>query len=197
MEKNAYIGVDPGKAGFITIFKDGQFSFYPMPEHKVETGKFSKKGKPLMKTEFHEEGFRDLVFKIARELNGYQIFAAIEEVNGRQGWSAQNNFAFGHTAGLIKMTLIMLNAKVTMVRPQKWQTEMYRDFEKVMVPSSTGKTMVHDTKATSAIVAEAMGPGIDFRKTERSKTNDDNKTDSFLICLYLYRLLNKKGRAVA
>lgn len=195
--KEAYIGVDPGKAGFITIFKDGKFSFYPMPEHKVETGKLLKSGKPQMKTEFHEDGFRELVFAIARELNGYKIFAAIEEVGGRQGWSAQNNFSFGHTAGLIKMTLIMLSAEVTMVRPQKWQSEMYRDFDKIMMPSSTGKTMVHDTKATSAIVAKAMGPGVDFRKTERSKTDDDNKTDSFLICLYLYRILNRQGRAAA
>ena len=195
--KDAYIGIDPGKAGFITIFKDGRFSFYAMPEHKVETGKISKTGKALMKTEFYEGGFRDLVFQIAKEVKGYKIFAAIEEVGGRQGWSAQNNFSFGHTAGLLKMLILMLDAEVTMVRPQKWQAEMYRDFEKVKVPSSTGKTMVHDTKATSVIVAKALGPDIDFRKTERAKKDDDNKTDSFLVCLYLYRLLNRQGRVAA
>lgn len=192
--KEAYIGVDPGKAGFISIFKDGQFSFYPMPEHKVESGKLLKSGKPAMKTEFHEAGFRELTLKIARELNGYRVYAGIEDVNGRTGWSAQNNFAFGHTAGLIKMVLIMIGAEVTMVRPQKWQSEMYKGIDKVKVPSSTGKTMVHDTKATSAIAAKKLGPEIDFRKTERSKKIDDNKTDAFLICLYMFRLVNKLGR---
>jgi len=101
--------------------------------------------------------------------------------------SAENNFNFGHTAGIQMLALIMLGAKITKVRPIKWQTSMYQGFSKVMVPSSTGKTMIHDTKATSAIVAVALGPDIDFRKTERSKNIDDNKTDSFLMCLYGYR----------
>lgn len=62
---------------------------------------------------------------------------------------------------------------------------MYIGYNKVMKPSSTGKTMIHDTKATSAIVSKIIAPDIDFRKTERSKNIDDNKTDAFLICKYM------------
>ena len=45
MDKVIYIGMDIGKDGYTTILKDGEFIFYAMPEHKVETGKLLKSGK--------------------------------------------------------------------------------------------------------------------------------------------------------
>lgn len=184
-----FLGVDPGKEGFITVYNPqiDDYEFYSMPRHKVPSGKKLKSGADEMKDEFYPEGFRQLIVDLHKKYAGYQIIAAIEEVNGRQGWSAENNFNFGHTAGLQLMILIMLKAEIEMVRPQKWQSYMYQGHQKVMVPSSTGKTMVNDTKATSALVAHAIEPTINFCKTERSKKIDDNKTDSFLICLYRYR----------
>lgn len=194
MSKTIYIGIDPGKAGFITLFEPqlNEYSFLPMPEKKVPTGKISKTGKVEMKSEFNPEGFRALIINLNKKYLGYRKVAAIEQVNGRQGWSAENNFNFGHTAGLQLMILIMLKAEIEFVRPQKWQSVMYKGFSKVMIPSSTGKTMVNDTKATSALVAKAIAPDIDFRKTTRSKVTDDNKTDSFLICCYCYQRDIKK-----
>tara|TARA_R110000737_G_C14559233_1_gene482003 strand:+ start:810 stop:1385 length:576 start_codon:yes stop_codon:yes gene_type:complete len=189
--KKAYIGVDPGKAGFITLFVGGEYTFYAMPQHKVETGEFLKSGKPQMKTVFHEEGLKTLIYTIKDQIKGCELHACIEEVVGRQGWSAQNNFNFGRVAGLQKMVLIILNAKIEMVRPQKWQSVMYEGYAKIMKPSSTGKTMVHDTKATSAIVAQSIAPDINFCKTERSKKFDDNKTDSFLLCKYIEKKIEK------
>jgi len=188
-KKKIFLGVDPGKSGFITIYDPtvDEYDFYSMPEHKIETGTILKSGKPEMKTEFHTEGFRGLVFEIHKKYPNCQFIAAIEEVGGRQGWSAENNFNFGHTAGLQMMLLIMLKAEIELVRPQKWQSYIYQGYEKVKVPSSTGKTMVHDTKATSAIVAQDLAPTLDFKRTPRSKNIDDNKTDSFLICVYRYR----------
>ena len=55
MDKTIYIGMDIGKDGYTTILKDGEFIFYAMPEHKIETGKLLKSGKPQMKKAFHEE----------------------------------------------------------------------------------------------------------------------------------------------
>lgn len=187
--KKVFFGIDPGKEGFITSYipELNEYRFYSMPEHKVPTGKLLKSGKEEMKTEFHAEGFRKLVVDLHSEYKGYKIIAAIEEVVGRQGWSAENNFNFGHTAGLQLMILIMLNADIEKVRPQKWQSFMYQGHKKVMVPSSTGKTMVNDTKATSALVATSIEPTINFKKTDRSSKIHDGKTDSFLICLYRFR----------
>ena len=188
-KKLAFIGIDPGKAGFVTIYDPQtlKYEFLPMPEHKVETGKALKSGKLEMKSELHVEGFRDLFFYIYKKYKGYAFIAAIEKVNGRQGWSAENNFNFGHTAGLQMMLLVMLKADIELVTPQKWQSVIYQGYKKVMMPSSTGKTLIHDTKATSAIVAQDLAPNLDFRKTERSRVLDDNKTDSFLICLYRFK----------
>ena len=75
-----------------------------------------------------------------------------------------------------------------MLRPQKWQAMMYQDIEKVKIPSSTGKTMITDTKATSALAAQKIAPNIIFSKQGIRKKDgsthkiDDNKTDSFLMC---------------
>ena len=38
MKKTIYLGCDPGKDGFFTAFDGTNFTFYAMPEHKVETG---------------------------------------------------------------------------------------------------------------------------------------------------------------
>jgi hypothetical protein len=194
MKRNIFIGLDPGKEGFITIYdpQNKSYEFIEMPSHKVATGKKLKSGLDAMASEFHKEGMKDLVIHILKNYPDCKFYAVLEEVIGRQGWSAQNNFNFGHTAGLQMMVLIMIGAEISMVRPIKWQAIMYQGFEKVMIPSSTGKTMVHDTKATSKIVAQKLGPEIDFRKTTRSTNLDDNKTDSFLMALYSYVLFKKQ-----
>lgn len=193
MEKCIYIGVDPGKDGFITIFDPTkkEYHFVAMPTEKVETGETLKSGKPKMKSQFSESKLKDIVFLISNSFRGYKKYAAIEEVTGRQGWSAQNNFNFGHTAGLQKMILIMLDCEIISVRPQKWQSYMRQGYNEIKKPSSTGKTMVHDAKATAEMIVKNEYPEIDFRKTDRANKNHDGKIDSFLICLYLYRTLNK------
>jgi hypothetical protein len=183
-----FLGCDPGKSGCFTIYDPQlhEFDFYFMPYHKVPSGKKLKSGKDEMKDEFHPAGFRDLILEIHKKYKDCKIMAAIEDNGGRQGWSAQNNWEFGHVTGLQELSLIMLKADIEFVRPAKWQNYMYKNYQKVMVPSSTGKSMVNDTKATSALVAQQIEPSINFAKTERSTTIPDGKTDSFLICLYRY-----------
>lgn len=186
---NIFIGIDPGKSGFFCIYNPqlDKHTFLTMPERKVETGKKLKSGKMETKNEFYMEGLRDIVFNIKKQFPNHKFYTTIEEVGGRQGWSAQNNFNFGHTAGLQALVPIMLGSNIQFVRPIKWQTYMYKGFKKIMIPSSTGKTLIHDTKATSEIVAKSLRPDISFTRTERAKTIDDNKTDAFLICMYGYK----------
>lgn len=191
MSNKVYFGIDPGKAGFITAFDGTDFYFFPMPEHKVETGDTLKSGKPKMKTEFHEHGLKNLVLEINNKFKGKEFIFGIEEVTGRAGWSANNNFNFGLVAGMQRMIAIMLGAEIIMVRPNKWQSYMRQGYDNIKKPSSTGKTMVSDPKAVAEMIVKNEYPNIDFRKTERSKKIDDNKVDSFLICLYIYRIKNK------
>ena len=180
MESVAYVGIDPGKMGFITILKDDKITFFPMPFERVD-------GKSV----FCETCLKPLVEDIASICEGYKIKVAIEQVQGRGGWSATNNFNFGYVAGLQKMMMIMLDADILMVRPQKWQAEMRKGYEAIKKSSSTGKTMVNDSKAIAEFIALTEWPEVDFRKSTRAKTNDDNKIDSFLIAQYLKRIDGK------
>src|SRR5690606_12982518 len=136
----------------------------PMPEHKIETGETLKSGKPKTKKVFHEEGMRDLVFNIKKLTKGRPIRVAIEDVGGRGGWSATNNFNFGRIAGLQKMVFLMLGAEITMVRPQKWQSFMRQGYADIKKASSTGKTMISDPKAVAQVIVETEYPHVDFRK---------------------------------
>ena len=124
--KEILLGMDPGKEGYITAWDGKEFKFYSMPTHKVETGKFLKSGKPQMKDEFHISGIVLLIKKLHSDWKNCKLIAAIEEVGGRGGWSATNNFNFGHTAGMQRMIFEMLDAEIIMVRPQKWQSVVRR-----------------------------------------------------------------------
>ena len=189
--KEILFGMDPGKEGFITAFDGKKFTFYAMPTHKVETGEVLENGKPKMKTEFHINGLTDTIRQIHSDFKGCKLIAAIEQVGGRGGWSATNNFNFGYTAGLQRMMFEILGAEIIMVRPQKWQSVVRQGYDLKKVKSSSGKTMVVDSKMMAEHIATTEYPEIDFRKTERSKVNHDGKCDSFLICLYNIRTHKK------
>lgn len=188
----AYVGIDPGKSGFVTIFtKEFGYDFYQMPTEKVETGALTKTGKPIMKEEFHNAGLITLAYQIKNKYPSHIFEGAIEDVGGRTGWSAQNNFNFGHTAGMQEMLLHMIGSSVLKVRPQKWQSFMRQGYPNLKKASSTSKTQVNDPKAVAELIVTTEFPEIDFRKTTRAKKNDDNKIDSFLICTYLFRVLTQ------
>jgi len=193
--KTAYIGFDPGADGFITICDKDQgeeFTYYAMPTQPEETGKLLKSGKPQTKPVFSYSGLIELAVVIRLEFSEHKFVAAIEEVGGRGGWSATNNFNFGYKAGAQRMLLELLRAEIIMVRPQKWQSFMRKGYELIKNPSSSGKTMVVDSKAMAELIATTEYPGQDFRKTERAKNNHDGKIDSFLICLYLMRTYKRQ-----
>lgn len=181
------MGCDVGKDGYITAFDGVDFKFYAMPTHKVESGKLLKSGKPQMKDEFHISGLVDLVFQIKSDFPKMDFVVAIEQVGGRGGNGATQNFNFGFVAGMQRMVFEMLGAEIIMVRPQKWQSVVRKGYDIKRVPSSTGKTLIVDAKVMADYIATKEYPNIDFRKTERAKKNHDGKVDSFLICLYLMR----------
>ena len=191
-KKKVLFGIDPGKDGFITAWDGYDFKFYAMPTHKVETGDKLKSGKPKTKEEFHISGLVDLIKQINLDFKKCKLIAAVEEVGGRGGWSATNNFNFGHTAGMQRMIFEVLGAEIIMVRPQKWQSVVRKGYDLMKVKSSTGKTMVVDSKMMAEHIATKEYPHIDFRKTERAKKNHDGKMDSFLICLYNIRTYKKQ-----
>jgi len=190
--RTVFIGFDPGADGFITAkVEDDKYHFYAMPTEPEETGKILKNGKPQTKPVFSYSGLIRLAVNIRQDFNGYKFVAAMEQVGGRGGWSATNNFNFGYKAGAQRMLLELIRAEIIFVRPQKWQSFIRKGYELIKNPSSSGKTMVVDSKAMAEQIATSEFPDIDFRKTEKSKKNHDGKIDSFLICNYLIRTYKK------
>lgn len=187
-KKTIWVGMDPGADGAIVLFDGENFELIFMPTKKVPTGKKNKNGTDVMKSVFDEEGMRDIVFDIHKRYPNCKFNVGVEKVIGRNNWSAQNNFNFGYNAGLLRMVAIMLGAEINEYRPAKWQNISWRGYDRVKVPSSTGKTMVNDAKATSEKVATSLYPNIDFRKTKRSKKNHDGAMDALLICVCNFRV---------
>ena len=193
VQRRAHLGMDPGKSGFITIMLDGEFTFYPMPTHKVETGEKLKNGSPQMKPVFHDEGVMLLALQIRRDFPNTHFTAIVEDVHGIVGSSTTAVFNFGFTVGMQRMLLFMLRAEIIAVSPQKWMNYMFRDIEKVMVPAPKNKSGVkHDTKGTGAALVARDWPSMDFRKDPSKKVSlrdaiCSDKVDSFLMCIYGYR----------
>lgn len=182
-----FFGMDPGKSGFIFAYDGKEFKSYEMPHHKTETGELLKSGKSKTKEEFHIGGFPDLIYQIKKDFPEGPYIAAIEEVGGRGGWSATNNFNFGFVAGLQRMIFEMLRAEIIMVRPAKWQSVVRKGYDIKKIPSSTGKTMIVDAKQMAEYIVTKEFPNIDFRKSSKAKNNHDGKIDAFLILQYLIR----------
>lgn len=187
-----FVAMDPGKQGFIAMWsKDTDWITHPMPEEKVPAGGKLKSGKPKMKSEFSPYGLLRLMLTIRKEYGEYEFVTAIEDVHAIFGTSAGSTFNFGKTVGIQTLALHILSENILEVSPKKWQALMWKGQNIIKKPSTSGKTMVNDTKATSIKAAKSLFKGIDLRKNSRCSTDDDNKADALLLCEYL-KLTYKK-----
>lgn len=167
-----WLGCDPGKSGFITSIKEGGF---------IESFAVPKIGKEVDLLEL----FR--LFKNICSSNPEDIYCVIEDVHAIFGSSAGSTFAFGYITGVIEAFVISNNISYTKVAPKKWQKQLHEGVPNQQKLSSTGKTMVNDTKLMSIMAAKRIFPDVDLRATARCKKPDDNKVDSLLIAEYCRR----------
>lgn len=167
MSNKIYIGIDPGKDGYITIW-NGKFNYHPIPliGKEVNYNELSK------------------VFDSYDLTNSY---AVLENVHAIFGSSASSTFNFGFFCGAIEMLLNCKNIPYTKVLPSKWQKQMWEGIALQKKPSSTGKTQVNDTKKISEMAAIRMFPNEDLRDNPRCKKAHDGKVDSLLLCEYCKR----------
>jgi len=176
-----YIGIDPGKKGFIAVlsvydFDKPDWNFYPIP---------TIQGKIVDVVELNK------IFKKIKTNTEIECHAVIEKVHAIFGSSAKATFDFGYTAGLLEAMLVAHSIPYTLVTPKEWQKEMWGGVPNIKKPSKSGKRQVNDTKAMSEIAAKRLFPEIDMRRTERSSKNDDNKIDSILMAEYCRRKIKK------
>jgi hypothetical protein len=171
MENKIYIGIDPGKNGYITIFYKEKFFFYPIP---------------LIGGEYDVNTLSE-VFKTSIFSNYSNVYCVIEDVHAIFGASASSTFSFGFGIGLLEGILTTLKIPFTKVSPKKWQKQMFEGVPNMTKPSSTGKTMKSDTKGMALIAAKRIFPDIDLRDNDKCKKAHDGKVDSLLICEYAKR----------
>lgn len=173
MENNkAYLGIDPGSKGFLSIQYNGVFSFYSITDNDLY--QLSK----IM---------ADFRSKYAN------LICVIEDVHALFGSSASSTFTFGFNKGYLMGLLAANNIPYVLVQSKIWQKEMWGNSDMVITHKEItmkGKKIIKkqvNTKETSINAAKRLFPQLDFRKTERCKKMDDNKVDATLMSEYARR----------
>ncbi|UXQ88835.1 hypothetical protein [Tenacibaculum phage Larrie] len=190
-KKTVYIGLDPGKQGFIAAFDGEKRKFYRMPYHRVETGFKTKAGSPEKKSEFNEKGVVKLYEEINKDFPDSNFKVCFELVGGRRDWSAQNTFNFGRTIGIQLAAMIMLDAEIVEVRPQRWQSFIRKPYLKEIKEAISSGKIPNESKAIAQLIAEIKHPNVNLAKSERASKADDNKVDALLMCDYIYEISNQ------
>jgi hypothetical protein len=167
-----YIGVDPGKDGFVSILTNNDWKHYDIP----------KIGKLVNINEL-KKIFEDI--KISNIDN--KVIIGMEDVHAIYGSSSSATFSFGYVCGLLEGLIVANNFSYIKIQPKKWQKEMWQGIPIQKKLSSTGKTYINDTKLMSKMACQRLFPELDLRRNERCRTPDDNKIDSILIAEYLRR----------
>ena len=97
----------------------------------------------------------------------------VEHVGAMPGNGGVSMFSFGENFGMIQGMLAATGIPFQLVRPQKWKKEY---------------TLNH-SKENSVEVCKRLFPGVNLKRTERSKKDDDNIAEAILMAEYARRHL--------
>lgn len=170
-EVKKFIGIDIGSKGFVSVIDEDedileQFWLFDNPSNCECT---------------------ELVNKLMR-LAKYEgnCHVVMEDLHALFGASASSTFKLGGLAMATEAVVAALGLPYTKVQAKKWQKDIFQGIH-VYKTSSTGKTKLLDTKRCSIMACKRVFPGIDLRRTGKSKNDDDNKADSLCMALYAKR----------
>lgn len=169
-----HAGVDPGKEGALALL-DGEGRVLKL----LATPMVVMGDKP---PEYD-------VATIARLLRGWQsaaaglLFVTVEKLEtmpamfkGRNGKeqrsSGKSNFARGVGRAGWHWMLTALAIPHELVAPQRWQRVMHEG------------TPEGNTKARSVVAAQRIFPGVDLRRTDHTRKQDDGKAEALLLAEY-------------
>jgi crossover junction endodeoxyribonuclease RuvC len=113
-----------------------------------------------------------------------QVFIERAQAMPKQGVSS--TFSIGNGYGSWKGILAALRLPFEIVSPQTWQKVMF-----------SGIPVNGDTKRASAIVAQRLYPGIDWRRSTRARKTHDGLTDALCLAEYGKRRLGASKAGVA
>jgi hypothetical protein len=153
--KDIYLGIDPGKKGFVCIY-DASYSGY--------------KHYPLFDGNRLNRDMLEVLEKLSKT---YTMIAVVEQVHSMPHQGVASTFSFGTNYGMILGALEAIGIPYVTCTPGKWQKFICEAVDKASNP----KLMHYNA-------ARRLFPNMDFRRSERCKMWDDNKVDSTLICEY-------------
>ncbi len=152
------IGIDPGIAGAICFFSNGNvIDVIDMPS--MAEGKKNKKqvnGRQI----FNE------IKLIKNKFSDENICVVVEQVSAMPGQGVTSMFNFGQSFGVIKGICSAMELPIFYVRPAKWKKHF---------------NLINSEKDASRTKAIEMFPNIS-QKLSRKK--DNNKADAILIAYY-------------
>ena len=106
----------------------------------------------------------------------HQCFCILERVGAMPKQGVTSSFNFGANYGWIQGMLWTLGIPFELVTPQKWKKEFG----------------VTSDKNTSIAVAHRLFPNMDFRRTPRSRTDDDGIAEALLMAVSAMRKGERK-----
>jgi len=152
------IGIDPGIAGAICFFTNGNvIDVIDMPT--MAEGKKNKKqvnGRQL----FNE------IKALKNKFSNEKIVVIVEQVSAMPGQGVTSMFNFGQSFGVIKGICSAMELPIFYVRPAKWKKHF---------------NLINSEKDASRTKVIEMFPKISHKL---SRKKDNNKADSVLISLY-------------
>ena len=152
------IGIDPGIAGAICFFSEGDvIDVIDMPT--MAEGKKNKRqvnGRQI----FNE------ITSIKNKYSNKKIGVVVEQVSAMPGQGVTSMFNFGQSFGVIKGICSAMELPIFYVRPVKWKKYF---------------NLINSEKDASRTKAIEMFPKISHKL---SKKKDNNKADAILIAQY-------------
>jgi len=161
-----YIGIDHGNEGAASVlFPDGSFAVMKLPTYILAGRKTVDSNKLNQYLEYWVYDIR---------VTGDVVFVIEEASKHIQSQLAASSVWFGYR-GVIE-AVSRLGKRFAFISAKKWQKEF----------GINGKGT--GTKAKSIAMAKQLFPGINLKKSERARKDDDNIADSILLAEYGRRM---------
>ena len=166
-----YIGIDIGDKGAISVLTENSTKVY-------ESHAMPSIGGVI---DIHR------LVELLKFYRGQDCHVVFEDLHAIFGSSAKSNHSFGRNDGIVRGVVAGLNLPYTPVEPKVWQKELFVGVKKLQKKSTSGKTMVNDTKKMALIVCKRLFPTANLLATKRSSVPHNGIVDAILLAEYSKR----------
>ena len=175
-----FVGIDPGKAGFFAaVSADGEVLWtaaMPMRVEKKIVKRKKGKGKRIKQVKHYD---LPALWLLANRLRGGVVL--LERQQAYPGEGAVSNFSTGYGYGLLKAMLTAANVPFEEITSSVWKTQYGVAFERGEPKPEDRNERTKATKARAVARAADVFPGVDLRRTKRSKVPCSDNAEALLI----------------